>query len=72
MDLVGPSISFLLNKGKLRPTENDVLKFAIKAIRLIEHLHHIGFLYKDMKLANFCVSLNNNKDIYLIDYGISG
>jgi len=46
-----------------------ILKIGIKVIFLLKMIHDKGLIHRDIKPDNFLFSLNNKKDIYLIDFG---
>jgi len=70
MDLLGISLS------KKKEEEgsfniNEVVRVGIIILRKLEILHNKGYLHRDMKPDNIMYGLDQDKDVYLIDYGLS-
>ncbi|VDO58022.1 unnamed protein product [Brugia timori] len=42
----------------------------VKSLEAIKELHNIGYLYRDIKSANFAIGRKNLFQIYLLDFGM--
>jgi len=65
LDLLGPSLS----EHVLKPT--DTIKHMIEAIKIVEYIHNVGIIHRDIKPDNFLISKLNGHTLYLIDFGLS-
>ena len=50
-------------------SERELNNFAYQIISIIQNLHSIGYIHRDIKPNNFLFDVNNQ--IYLIDFGLS-
>ena len=64
IDLLGLS---LVDK-KLKPRES--IQYFIQAIKILESIHKLGIIHRDIKPDNFLLSACDKK-LYLIDFGLS-
>nr|CAD2186919.1 unnamed protein product [Meloidogyne enterolobii] len=72
MALLGKSISDLQDKRpKFKFTTGTVLRIGLQALRGIAFLHSIYYVHRDVKPSNFAIDRNNQKRVYLIDFGLS-
>jgi casein kinase I family protein HRR25 len=68
ISLLGKSLQEIKNKHKLFSLKSTLL-IGIKIITLLKTIHEKGLLHRDVKPDNFLFALNNNKEIYIIDFG---
>lgn len=72
MELLGPSLDSLFTKCNKKFSLETVLLLAINIITLLEKLHKVGFIHRDIKPNNFLIGHAQNYDkIYLTDFGLS-
>jgi len=86
MALLGKSISDLQDKrDKFKFTTGTVLRIGLQALRVgipaytnispnlqgIAFLHSIYYVHRDVKPSNFAIDRQNQKRVYLIDFGLS-
>ncbi|CAL1539698.1 unnamed protein product [Lymnaea stagnalis] len=55
--------------AKKRLPEAEVSKFIRQIVSAVDYLHRIGIIHRDLKIENLL--LDSNKDIKLIDFGLS-
>jgi len=65
LDLLGPSLSDI----EINPTES--IKYMIQSINIIETVHDIGIIHRDIKPDNFLIKNIDSSEIYLIDFGLA-
>ena len=70
--LLGKSLTFLFDNNKNKNKIKDLCMAAIQIIERIEFIHSKFILHHDIKPDNFLVGYPDNKNIYLIDFGLSG
>jgi serine/threonine protein kinase len=70
MDLLGPSLDFLLNKHK-KFGMKTIISLATSMLDIIKHVHNCGFLHRDIKPDNFVVGYDDQSKLYCIDFGLS-
>lgn len=70
MDLLGPSLEFLLNKHKKFGMKTIIL-LAISMLDILKHVHNCGFLHRDIKPDNFVVGYDDQSKLFCIDFGLS-
>ena len=68
ISLLGKSLQEIKNKYKFFSLKTT-LEIGIKIITLLKTIHEKGLLHRDVKPDNFLFALNNNKEIYIIDFG---
>lgn len=52
-------------------TIKTILNLGIEAIKLLEKVHILGYIYRDVKPSNFLLGQKNKKDkVYLVDFGL--
>lgn len=49
----------------------DSIKIAVHTLNLINNMHICGWINRDVKLGNFCVGLEDNAQIYMIDFSFA-
>lgn len=52
-------------------THHQTIKYMIDSINIIEKIHVQGILHRDIKPDNFLIKNNEEKTLYLIDFGLS-
>nr|KAI8757963.1 serine/threonine-protein kinase MARK2-like isoform X1 [Biomphalaria glabrata] len=55
--------------SKKRLPEQEVAKFIRQILSAVDYLHRLGIIHRDLKIENLL--LDSNKDIKLIDFGLS-
>ena len=68
INLLGKSLQEIKNKHTIFSLKTTI-QIGIKIISLLETIHEKGLLHRDVKPDNFLFALNNNKEIYIIDFG---
>lgn len=81
MQLLGPSLEDMFNKYNRKFMLTTVLELADQLITLLENLHNLKFLHRDIKPNNFLVGINPSdkentghpscKQVYIMDFGLS-
>lgn len=70
MDLLGPSLEYLLSKHK-KLGEKSVIALAIKMIDTIRYVHTRGYIHRDIKPDNFVTGVDDLRKLYCIDFGLA-
>lgn len=74
MKRCGNELAYFLNQNSQMSFEN-AQKVGIKLLTLLEQLHSIGYIHKDLKSSNILVGeyncLNSLSDLKLIDFGLA-
>lgn len=65
LDLLGPS----LDKHNLN--QNEIIKYMIDFLNIIEKIHNFGIIHRDIKPENFLLNRIGENRVYLIDFGLS-
>lgn len=68
INLLGKSLQEIKNKHTSFSLKTTI-QIGIRIISLLETIHEKGLLHRDVKPDNFLLELNNNKKIYIIDFG---
>jgi serine/threonine protein kinase len=71
MELLGPSLEDMFNKHKRIFKLSTVFAIALQLIDLIETLHSLSFIHRDIKPNNFSLGYRNYQQIYMLDFGLS-
>ena len=70
MDFIqGDDLKTVVQSGKRRITEDDVVDWGIQLCDALQYLHEKGVVYRDMKPGN--VMLQNDGTVKIIDFGIA-
>ncbi|PIC45011.1 hypothetical protein B9Z55_005181 [Caenorhabditis nigoni] len=71
MTLVGKNLNELrFNCPKQRFSRSSGLQIGIQMINVVQQLHSVGFIHRDIKPANFCMSLENPRQLVMVDFGM--
>jgi serine/threonine protein kinase len=72
MDLLGESLSALLNRHKKFGLKT-VLIIGIETLKILRYIHSKGYLHRDLKPDNFTIGYGSDESnkIYCIDFGLS-
>ena len=65
LDILGPSLS------DIKITHRECIKYMIQSINIIEKVHDMGIIHRDIKPDNFLLDKINGNNIKLIDFGLS-
>lgn len=71
MDLLGLSIEELFDYYQRKFTLRTILLIGYQMLERIEFMHSKGFIHRDIKPDNFILGKEDNKLIYIIDFGLS-
>ena len=69
--LLGESLYSLFLRLKKNFTLKDICLISIQTLERIEHIHSKGYLHGDIKPENFLIGNNDQRIIYVIDFGLS-
>ena len=69
--LLGESLYSLYLQLKKNFTLKDICLIGIQTIERIEYIHSKGYLHGDIKPENFVIGNNDQRIIYIIDFGLS-
>ena len=69
--LLGRSLYQIYNDYDKKFTLKDVCMLAIQMLERLEYIHSKNYIHRDIKPHNFLVSLKNESQIYLIDFGLA-
>lgn len=72
MELLGPNLDDLLEKYDMKFDISTVLLLVDKIIVLLQKLHTLGYLHRDIKPNNFLIGRGDSKkELYMMDFGLS-
>jgi len=71
MELLGPSLEDMFNKCNRMFKLSTVFLIALQLLDLIETLHTLSFIHRDIKPNNFSLGYQNYNQIYMLDFGLS-
>ncbi|XP_071050126.1 serine/threonine-protein kinase VRK1-like [Onthophagus taurus] len=72
LERFGDDISKLLLDCKNEFPIVTVFKVALQIVDVLEYIHSRGYVHHDIKGANILLDLKAKKQIYLMDYGLTG
>jgi len=71
MKQLGDSLSNYFKLCGKRFSAQTTMSLAIELISILEAVHDIGLLHRDIKLQNFLTAYRNNTKFYICDFGLS-
>ena len=72
IDLLGPSLEEMLNRGERRFSLKTTIMIGLEMLKLIRFIHSNGVLHRDIKPDNFLIGRGYNANkIYMIDFGLA-
>lgn len=72
MDRLGHSIQHVLENTPSKKLPMDsVLAVGMRILCHLEIVHSKGMLHRDIKPQNFCLGRNQDREIYIIDFGLA-
>lgn len=74
LDRLGPSFSDLLEESSGGLPIDKVVHLAVEGLTILEKIHNLGILHRDIKPNNFLTGLNphHGRDkVYIIDFGLA-
>jgi len=69
--LLGETLYSLFLRLRKKFTLKDICLIAIQTLERIEHIHSKGYLHGDIKPENFVIGIDDQRIIYIIDFGLS-
>ena len=70
LDLLGDSLKTIKEIYKHTITKNIILNISIRLIKILEDIHSMGIVHRDIKPQNILFD-KDNENIYLIDFGLA-
>ena len=72
ISLLGASLSELRRRSEgQRFSLSTSLRLSLQILNAIESIHSIGFLHRDIKPSNFAIGIQNQRQIYIFDFGLA-
>lgn len=71
MQLLGPSLDDLFVQHDKRFKLPTIMMLADQLITLLENMHSLSFIHRDIKPNNFLIDRDNKNQIYIMDFGLS-
>jgi serine/threonine protein kinase len=72
MELLGENLDEIFNRLNKKISFKTIYVIAIQIITLLENLHSVGYIHRDIKPNNFLIGLDKNiNQIYIMDFGLS-
>ena len=69
--LLGECLYSLFLRLRKNFTLKDICLIGIQTLERIEYIHSKGYLHGDIKPENFVIGINDQRIIYIIDFGLS-
>jgi serine/threonine protein kinase len=70
MDLLGESLEKIMEEEKKMNIEMVVI-YAIQMMEIMQYIHEMGYIHRDIKPDNFVVDRKDKEKLYCIDFGLA-
>ncbi|CAJ0585475.1 unnamed protein product, partial [Mesorhabditis spiculigera] len=71
MTLLGKDLEDCRRKCNGRKvTQHTTLRLALQGVQALEDMHRHGFIHRDVKPCNFALGIQNNRTLYIFDFGL--
>lgn len=71
MQLLGKSLDVIFDECNEKIDIGTVMKLAISIITILEKIHRVGIIHRDIKPNNFMFGTEDKNKLYIMDFGLS-